>query len=344
MEIFWYGLLGLFFAGYLVLGGYDYGVGILLARTPTEAERAGRSIADTRRVALNAVGPYFLGNEVWLVAAVGILFGAFPTLEGELLSSLYPAVAAALVGVVVVTTAVQLRSRPSGDRSRTRWDRLIIVGSALAAAGWGAVLAGLLQGVPLRPDGHIDGVGHLLTPFVAASALALVALVTVHGATFLALRLPPQPARHAAALGHRLVAVALATLGAAAVLGALSEQVRQSVRQPAVAVLGLLVLAGTLLAARRALGRGQPGVAFTATCLALALPVLLVGAANWPYALVSTADPAADLTVAGAAAAEPTLRLLTWLVVPLLPALLGFQLMSWWVFRGRIEGHAPVYW
>ena len=81
MELAWYALLGAFFAGYLVLGGYDYGVGLLLARRTTPAGR---------RAALNAVGPFFLGNEVWLVAAVGILFGAFPTLEGELLSGLYP--------------------------------------------------------------------------------------------------------------------------------------------------------------------------------------------------------------------------------------------------------------
>ncbi|MEE3919662.1 cytochrome d ubiquinol oxidase subunit II [Micromonospora sp. BRA006-A] len=69
MELAWYALLGLFFATYLVLGGYDYGVGLLLAR---------RGPAPGSRATLTALGPFFLGNEVWLVAAVGILFGAFP--------------------------------------------------------------------------------------------------------------------------------------------------------------------------------------------------------------------------------------------------------------------------
>lgn len=333
MELAWYALLGLFFATYLVLGGYDYGVGLLLARSAT-----------ARRTALNAVGPFFLGNEVWLVAAVGILFGAFPTLEGELLSGLYPAVMGALTGVILVTAGVQLRSRPHTARARAGWDRVIVVGSALAALGWGALLAGLLQGVPLRADGHVDGLTHLFTPFVATAALAMLALVAAQGATFLTLRLPTDDAASVSRLARRLVPVAVTAVGAATVVGLLSDRVRAAAQQPLAAVLLPLLLVTALLAARAALARNRPGVAFAATSAALALPVALVGAALWPWALVSTVEPGAGLTVADAAASGPTLRLLGWLAVPLLPALLGFQAMCWWVFRGRTDGRAPVYW
>ncbi|WP_433389848.1 cytochrome d ubiquinol oxidase subunit II [Micromonospora sp. KLBMP9576] len=335
MELAWYALLGLFFATYLVLGGYDYGVGLLLARDTRPAHR---------RAALNAVGPFFLGNEVWLVAAVGILFGAFPLLEGELLAGLYPAFFGAVTGVILVTAGVQLRSRPDGQRARARWDRVVLVGSVLAALGWGAVLAGMLQGVPLRADGHVAGVTHLLTPFVAAAGLALVALVALHGATFLTLRLPAAEAAPLGRLAARLVPVALTAVGAATALGLLSADVRAGARQPLVGVLLLALLVAALLAARAALARRRPGLAFAATCAALALPVALVGATRWPYALISTIEPGASLTVADAAASTPTLRLLNWLVLPLLPALLGFQAMCWWVFRGRTDGRAPVYW
>ncbi|OKI42226.1 cytochrome d ubiquinol oxidase subunit II [Micromonospora sp. CB01531] len=335
MELAWYALLGLFFATYLVLGGYDYGVGLLLARGGTLA---------ARRAALTAVGPFFLGNEVWLVAAVGILFGAFPTLEGELLSGLYPAVLGALAGVVLVTAGVQLRSRPRAGSARAGWDRVIIAGSVLAALGWGAVLGGLLQGVPLTADGHVAGVGHLFTPFVAAVALATLALVAVQGATFLTLRLPAADTPSVARLARRLVPAALAAVAAATLLGLLSDRVRAAVARPLVAVLLLSALVAALLVARTALGRGRAGVAFTATSAALALPVALIGAALWPRVLVSTVDPAASLTVADAAASGPTLSLLGWLALPLVPALLGFQAMCWWVFRGRTDGRAPVYW
>lgn len=353
MELAWYALLGLFLAGYLVLGGCDYGSGVLLARIARPAQR---------RIALNAVGPFFLGNEVWLVAGAGLLFGVFPTLEGELLTGLYPAVMLALVGVVTVTVSLPLRSRPATERARAVFDRLIIAGSTTAAAGWGAVLAGMLQGVPLRADGHLDGLGHLLTPFVAAGGMTVVALVAVHGAAFLALRMPASPPAAPPAspgqrpqavvetaglyerLGRQLVPVALAALAATTVVGLLSERVRQAVRQPAPAVLLLAVIAAALLVSRAALARRRPGVAFAATSVALATPVLLVGVAAWPYALVSSVDADASLTVTEAIASGPTLRLLGPLVVGLLPALLGFQLMSWWVFRGRIDGRAPVYW
>jgi cytochrome bd ubiquinol oxidase subunit II len=335
VELVWYALLGLFFASYLVLGGYDYGVGLLLARGGTEEQR---------RAALTALGPFFLGNEVWLVAAGGTLLGAFPTLEGELLSGLYPGVLGALAGVVLVTAGVQLRSRPGAGRARTAWDRVVIAGSVLAALGWGAVLGGLLQGVPLHGDGHVDGVGHLFTPFVGAVGLATLTLVAVQGATFLTLRLPAAGAASFARVARRLVPVALTAVAAATVLGLLSDRVRAAVARPAVAVLLPVALVAALLVARAALQRGRSWAAFAATSAALALPVPLIGAALWPRALVSTVDPAASLTVAEDAASGPTLALLGWLVLPLVPALLGFQAMCWWVFRGRIDGRAPVYW
>ncbi|MFC7548301.1 cytochrome d ubiquinol oxidase subunit II [Plantactinospora sp. GCM10030261] len=335
MDIIWYVILGAFLATYLVLGGYDYGVGLWLARRAAPADR---------RLALTAVGPFFLGNEVWLVAAVGVLFGAFPMLEGELLSGLYPVVVLALVGVIVVTVAVQLRSRPASDRARARWDRLVVIGSALAALGWGAVLAGLLQGVPLAADGRVHSVGHVFTPFVAAGALTLLSLVALHGATFLALRLPEAAATAAARYGRRLVPAALAAVATVTVVGLLTDRVRQTVQQPVTAIVVPVLLAAVLLVIGGALRRNRPGVAFAGSAVALALPVFAVAAITWPYALISSVDPAASLTVADAAASAPTLRLLSWVAVPLLPTLIGFQVMCWWVFRGRVDGRAPVYW
>ena len=316
MEIAWMALLGALFAGYLVLGGLDYGVGVLLAGEPDPARR---------RVALTAVGPFFLANEVWLVAAVGVLFGAFPRLEGDLLSDYYPAVAVAVAGVVLVTAAFQLRSRPSAARARAGWDRAIIVGSALAALGWGAFVGGVLQG----HDPQAHPITQLLTPFVAACALALLALVALHGATFLALRLPAELAAKPVAAAKRLVPAVLAAVALAAVIGILTARVRQNAPPAVLAALGLLVV--LVLLAGRLARRGRPGWAFVVTCAAMATPVLVVGLAL-----------GADLT---AAAAPPaTLRLLSWVAVPIVPVLIGFQAMSWWIFRGRVDGRTPVYW
>ncbi|HEY0700257.1 MAG TPA: cytochrome d ubiquinol oxidase subunit II, partial [Micromonospora sp.] len=341
METLWYALLGLFLAGYLVLGGLDQGVALLSAR---QAEVPPAGALDHRRLMLNAVGPFLLGNEVWLVAWAGLLIGAFPLLEGELFAALHPVVGVALAGSITLVTAVQLRSRASNQRARGRWDRALVTGGALAATGWGAVLASLLQGVPRHPDGHLDRLTALVNPFVAAGGLALAAVVAVHGAAFLALRLPVGPAERIARSGRRLVPVALVAVGAATVVGLLTEPVRQNARQPLAAVLIPVVTVGALLAARAALGRRRPGLAFAATTAALALPVLLISLATWPYALPSTVDPAGGLTVAEAAAGPATLRRLGWLTFPLLPVLLGVQVLSWWLFRGRIGARSTVFW
>jgi cytochrome bd-type quinol oxidase subunit 2 len=318
MELAWYLLLGLVFATYLVLGGVDHGVGVLFARPATEPGR---------RVALNAVGPFLLGNEVWLVAAAGLLVGAFPALDGPLLAGLYPAVAVGVAGSLLMVTAVVLRGRAAGARGRARWDRLVTVAGVLAPAGWGAVLGGLLQGVAPR------GVGHGLTAFTAATALAMVALATVHGAAFLALRLPPQPAARHTRLVARLAPAALAAVAAAAVVGVLSARVRAAVGNPVPAALALGLLAAALLAARVAAGRGRAGWAFAGTSAALALPVPLVGAATYPLALASTSG--GGLAVADAAAGADTLRVLAVLALPALPVVYAAQAALWWTFRRR---------
>jgi cytochrome d ubiquinol oxidase subunit II len=289
---------------------------VLLAGEPDPARR---------RVALTAVGPFFLANEVWLVAAVGVLFGAFPRLEGDLLSDYYPAVAMAVAGVVLVTAAFQLRSRPSAARARAGWDRAIIVGSALAALGWGAFVGGVLQG----HDPQAHPITQLLTPFVAACALALLALVALHGATFLGRRMPAELAARPAATAKRLAPVALIAVALAAVVGLLTGRVRQNVPLAAVGVLAVLVL--LVLAAGRLAAKQKAGWAFAASAGALVAPVVLLA--------LALGGSAVDL-----AAPPETLRLLSWVAVPIVPVLIGFQAMSWWVFRGRVDGRTPVYW
>jgi cytochrome d ubiquinol oxidase subunit II len=147
-------VLVILFAGYFLLGGLDYGIGLMA-----------RDRADLDRIA-----PFFLGNEVWLVAAVGLLFGAFPINEGELLSQQRTPVAFALAGAVTVVAVYGLRI----FRRTGALDGVARVGAMLAALGWGAVLGGVWQGGAFR-----------VTPLVIATALGFLALVCAHGWAFL---------------------------------------------------------------------------------------------------------------------------------------------------------------
>ena len=103
-----------------------------------------------RRLILNAVGPFFPGNEVWLVAFVGVLFGAFPRLEGVLLPGMYPIVVVILLGLIVGNVAVQLRRRHKSARARRAWDGVVLAGGLVPAAGWGVAVGVLLGGLPCR--------------------------------------------------------------------------------------------------------------------------------------------------------------------------------------------------
>ena len=122
--------------------------------------------------------------------------------------------------------------------------------------GWGVVLAALLQGVPRQADGHVAGVSHLATPFAATAGLAMVALVAVHGATFLALRLSADAAAVVGRTARRLVPVALTAVALATVVGLLSARVRDAVQRPAVAVLLPVLLVGGAAGGPRGAGAG----------------------------------------------------------------------------------------
>ncbi|AZM51642.1 cytochrome d ubiquinol oxidase subunit II [Streptomyces sp. WAC 01529] len=334
LETLWLALLGLLLAGYFVLGGYDYGAQML------HPFLGGRTKRTSRNAALDAIAPFFLGNEVWLVAFTGVLFGAFPHLEGSLLSGLYPLVVAILVGLVLGNAAIQLRGRADSALGRRWWDALIVFGGALPAVCWGLVLGLLLHGVPRRADGsfHI-GVGDVLTPFVLACGLTTALLFTTHGAAFVTLRSTPEVALKARHLGVALLRAAGA-VGCLPLLLTLFGAGAALTNRATSAVLAAL-LAAALGCAWWSLTRGHHVRAFAATCCATVLPVVLVGAGHYPYVLVDAAG--GGMTIGHAVTDGVTLKILTAFGVVLIPVILAYQSWSWWAFRGRTGDRHPSY-
>lgn len=278
MEGVWVGLLTFLTCGYFALAGFDYGVGAVL-------RLVGRDEPERRSV-LRAVTPFFLGNEVWLVAAVGVLFGAFPRLEGELLSSQHTVFAVLLAGLVCFTVAVQLRS--------PGWDFALVGGAVVVAGAWGVLLGRVLGG-----------------PVVLWGAGVLV-LFSLHGAVFLAWRLSGD-------LRERAVRIARFLVPAGAVFVVAAVVTARPVAVPAFGVTAVVAL-GLLGAARVALRGRRHGVAFACTAVVCALPVVGVFGAR----SVVSASLMADL---------PTLRVLTWAAVVVVPLVLVFQWATWWMSR-----------
>ncbi|MET9622103.1 cytochrome d ubiquinol oxidase subunit II [Streptomyces sp. NPDC006464] len=183
-------VLPAFFAtGWFILGGSDLGTGMLLPYL-------GRT-AHERRLVIASFAPFFLGNEVWLIATAAVLAGCFPTLEGELLAGQYPVLVALLAGWVVRDTGLWSRGRVSGDGGRRRralCDAAVVCGSWTVALSVGLLLAALLTGAPYEPVGGPAGV---------LVALAVAALFAVHGLGFATLRLTGPPFERARLLVGR---------------------------------------------------------------------------------------------------------------------------------------------
>jgi len=308
MAGFWYGVLGLLLGAYFVLGGLDYGVGLVLPVLGGERER---------RSALAALGPFFLGNEVWIVAAAGVLLAAFPRAQADLFAGAYPLVVALVLGLLAVNAGVQLRSRPAGEPARRRFDLLVAVAALVLAAGWGLLLGHVVGGVPL------------LRPLPVAAALAGVAVAATHGCAYLVWRADDADVRATARrVGLRTAPAAagliLVALGAAAVGG-------HAAGGPAVAGTALAVgTAGAAGLAWLALRADRRLPALAATAVAVVLPELLLGMS-------------AAAQVTAAAAAPETLRLLGWAAAPVVPLLIALQGVNWWLFRPSTRP-ATRYW
>jgi cytochrome d ubiquinol oxidase subunit II len=317
MITVWFSLVVLSWVLFFVLEGFDFGVGLL-------APLLGRS-SHERGAAISTVGPFWDGNEVWLVAAIGLTFAAFPSWYAALLSGLYLPVVALLLLLAVRGVALEFRGKADGVRWRRGWELALAASSAGIVALWGAVLAVMVRGLALNADGSVIGSGlsrsvsPLLTPAALLGALIALVAAVLLGATFLALRTTGPIRRRS-----RRLAVWVASSGAV-LFAAASFGSRMLVVWAAVALV-VAVLARA--------GREAP--AFAVAAAGVAGAVVAVFTAHGDVVLRSTLSPAWSLTAGGAAATDSTLRLLTVVGAVVLPGVLVYQAFSYWVFRRRV--------
>jgi cytochrome d ubiquinol oxidase subunit II len=311
LPTLWFALAVTCWVLFFVLEGFDFGVGVLAGVLGRDDHERGAGVT--------TIGPVWDGNEVWLVAAVGVTFAAFPDWYAALMSGLYLPFVLVLLALAARGVALEFRGKGGTARFRAACDAVLAGSSLAVAALWGAVLGVLATGLALGPDGEVAGagLGRSLSPLVSTPALlgaALgVAVALVQGATFLGLRTTGP-------LRARARTAALAALVPTAVLVAVVAPV---------GVLAVAVVAGLVVARREVL-------AFAAASVAVAGGVVAVLAAHLPVVLPSTLDPAASLTIAGAAASPGALRLITLAAVLVLPGVVAYQAFSYWVFRRRV--------
>lgn len=331
LSTVWFVLIAVLWTGYLVLEGFDFGVGVLMqvlsrGRGPAEAETR-------KRMMLNTIGPVWDGNEVWLLTAGGATFAAFPEWYATLFSGFYLPLLLILVALIVRALGIDYRGKRDDDTWRRRWDAAIFYGSLVPAVLWGVALTNIVMGVPISADKEYAGnLFTLLNPTALLGGLTTLALFVTHGAFFIALKTDGELRRDARTLGLR---TGLLAAGAAVVLLLLVNGSTGT----AASWVAAAVAAVALLAALAAAARGREGWAFTGTFAAIAAAVACYFLALFPDVMPSSLDPAWSLTVTNASSTPYTLKIMTVVALILTPVVLLYQGYTYWVFRKRIAAH-----
>ncbi|MGC9198698.1 MAG: cytochrome d ubiquinol oxidase subunit II [Acidobacteriaceae bacterium] len=346
MATLWYWIVAVMLAAYVVLDGFDLGVGILLpfvARTEVE-----------RQQCIQSIGPVWDGNEVWLLAGGGTLFFAFPQVYASSFSGFYLPLIIVLWLLVLRGVSVELRMHFEDPLWRSFFDGLLMFASALLAIFFGAALANVLRGVPLGPDhffflplwtnwrtGSDPGILDWYTVIGGVIALLTLAL---HGALYLVMKGEGELQRRARVAAGRLwPVVTIATLLAIpATVIARPDALKNYYGHPA-AFLVPVVVALSLGAMLVAIRKGAELSAFL--CSSAYLIAMLCGAAVglYPVLLPSTNPLGESLTIANSIVGPYSLRVgLIWWIFGIMLAITYFSIV-YWMFRGKVSRSGVVY-
>jgi len=328
-QLIWFGLIGLLWAGYLVLEGFDFGVGALL---PVLGK--GRDAGDTekrRRVMLTTIGPHWDGNEVWLLTAGGATFAAFPEWYATMFSGFYLALLVLLVALIVRNMGFEYRGKRDDDTWRRRWDWAIIAGSIISPLLVGVALTNVVRGVPINKD--MEYVGNfftLLNPMSLLGGLVVLGLSLTHGAFFLALKTKGDIQGDARSLGT--------TLGlGTAVLAVILLLWLGLTQGTAWSWVTTVVAAVSLLAAIYANTIGKEGLAFLGTAITFAAAVATYFLTLYPNVMPTTLPGGTSLTIENASSSPMTLKIMTVAALVFTPIMLVYTGYTYWVFRRRLS-------
>jgi cytochrome d ubiquinol oxidase subunit II len=326
LNTLWFILVAVLFTGFFFLEGFDYGVGMLLPFLGKKDEE--------RRVVINAIGPVWDGNEVWMITAGGALFASFPHVYATLFSGFYLALVLMLVALIVRGVGFEFRAKRDSKTWRRFWDWAIFSGSLIPALLWGVTVGNLLRGFAIQEDmNYYAGLLPLLNPYALLGGLVFVALFIMHGANYLKRKTTDSVLARVERMAFPawIVATFLTvvfvvwTFFATDILSGLQGLI------PAILAALALLVTGWMISIKRT------GWAFITGALAIVLLTVMVFAGLYPRILISSLDPQFSLTIANASSSPYTLKVMTIVAVIFVPIVLVYQAWTYWIFRKRVE-------
>jgi len=332
LNILWFILLTVLFSGFFFLEGFDYGVGMLLpfiAKTDNE-----------RRAVINTIGPVWDGNEVWMITAGGAMFAAFPHMYATLFSGFYVALVFMLIGLIIRGVAFEFRSKREDPAWRSRWDMAIFIGSLLPALLWGVAVANLMRGVAIESDlNYYGGLLPLLNLYSLFGGLTFLALFTIHGASFLGIKLEGELKDRIQKLTGKIWIVAVVMAVAFLVWTYLATDI---LNNPGFdGLIPAILAAVALLAYGWFLRQGKEGLTFICGGLVIILATVMVFSGLFPNLMISTLDPAYNLTIYNASSSPYTLKVITIVAAIFVPLGLAYPGWTHRLFRKRLSPDSP---
>jgi cytochrome d ubiquinol oxidase subunit II len=326
----WFVLVAFFWSGYLVLEGFDFGVGMLLPFVPRDEPERGAM--------LKTIGPVWDGNEVWLVVAGAATFAAFPAWYGTMFSGFYLALLLVLFFLIIRVVSFEWRSKGEGRRWRDTWLWANAAGGVGIPLVWGIGLSSLLHGLPIDSSGAYTGdFWDLFTWYTVLGGIAFVLLFAFHGAIFLTLRTTGDLCARAQRAARRLAIPAVA-VGAGYLIWTIAVAIDRNDKSvfppvlPAALAIAAFALAGFLVYVARS------GLAFTLSAVGTLSLVATLFTSLYPRVMVSSPDFANSLTVSGSASAHYTLATMSVVALICVPLILVYQGWTYHVFRERVSG------
>jgi cytochrome d ubiquinol oxidase subunit II len=327
LPVIWAALIGVAVAMYVILDGFDLGIGILFPFARNEAQRDQM---------MRSVAPFWDGNETWLVLGGGGLFVAFPMAYAIIMPAMYLPVIVMLLALVFRGVAFEFRLI---SHSKSLWNFAFTAGSTLAAFAQGVILGGLIQGIRVENGQYAGGPLDWLTPFTMLCGLALIAGYALLGATWLVMKTEGEVAERARGQAKILLLVVLAFMAAVSLYTPLAfERIAQRwFSLPNFYFLWPVPTLTALLAFGlwQALRQGRDVLPFVAAVGLFLLGYLGLVISSYPYLVPPT------LTVWDTAAAPASQIFMLIGTVFLLPIILGYVVFIYWLFRGKVrEGEA----
>jgi cytochrome d ubiquinol oxidase subunit II len=324
LVAFWFMVITLLWAGFLILEGFDFGVGML--HGVVGKDEAGR------RAAINTIGPLWDGNEVWLIVAGAAIFAAFPGWYATMFSGFYLALVLLLVALIVRGVSFEFRGKQDSVRWHRSWDGLMTGGSLVAPLLVGIALGDLLAGVPINGQQEYTGsFWDLLTAYGLFVGVTFVLICVLHGATFLALKTTGDIRERALTIARRVAPFTMLVVLGFAIWTRVESGRGVIPNLPEVIAVLAIIAAGWLTFDQR------EGWAFLATTVTMASCVLSIFVDLYPRVMVSSTSSAFNLTAQNTAAGSYALKVMTVVAAIFFPLVLVYQGWTYHVFRKRIS-------